>query len=386
MMSDTRLAMREFRFLDEKRKLTALSSAEEQRWRELKQALGAPEPNVPVWSQADGNANPQPAAPVPSDYAPHTTPGYGQMPAAASGYPPPALVPRPENSTLPAAELLGLSDSPAPPQRTVADTRPAAAANVEPSSAPPLEASAEDVVELDPSEVTLLDAEAPGPIGRAPEPVPQSPAPLPKFASQAAAPQPPIAAETPEDGEMIDLSTAQTIDTGEFNRAETPAQPPVPMPQATPAASPEVPSRSAAPAFTQPPVALEEQRPGAGRTLVEGPHRVILHTHEGQVKRGVIRDADVLANTIAIEHSGQSEEVPTERIKAIFFIKAPGESEPAAGGQKIRVTLADGRQVLGFSTDFQSESPGFFLVPADVRTNTSRIYLFRSAVDVINPE
>jgi hypothetical protein len=50
------------------------------------------------------------------------------------------------------------------------------------------------------------------------------------------------------------------------------------------------------------------------------------------------------------------------------------------------VTLADGRQVLGFSTDFQSEAPGFFLVPADVRTNTSRIYLFRSAVDVINQE
>jgi hypothetical protein len=369
MMSDTRLAMREFRFLDEKRKLTTLSGSEEQRWRELKQALGTPEPNVPARSQADENAHPMAPASVPPDYAPYTTPGYGQMPAVSSGYPPPALVQRPENSTLPAAELLGLSDSPAPPQRTVTDTRPAATANIEPSSAPPGPVPAEDVIELDPSEVTLLDAEAPEPIARAPEPE-----------------QPPIAAETPDDGEMIDLSTAEAIDTGEFRLPETPAEPPAPVLPATPAAGPEVPAPSPAAGFTQPPVALEEQKSGAGRTVVEGEHRVIIHTHEGQVKRGVIRDTDVRAKAIAIEQSGQSERVPTERIKAIFFMKAPGGSEPPATGQKIRVTLADGRQVLGFSTDFQSEAPGFFLVPADVRTNTSRIYLFRSAVDVINQE
>ena len=363
-MSDTRLAMREFRFLDEKRKLTTLSGSEEQRWRELKQALGTPEPNVPARSQADENAHPMAPASVPPDYAPYTTPGYGQMPAVSSGYPPPALVQRPENSTLPAAELLGLSDSPAPPQRTVADIRPAATPNLEPSSAPPREAPAEDVMELDPSEVTLLDAEAA-------EPAPK---------------QPPIAAETSEDGDMIDLSTAERIDTGEFNIAETRAAPPAPVLPAAPAAGPEVPTPSAAPAFTQPRVALEEQKSGAGRTVVEGEHRVIIHTHEGQVKRGVIRNADVWAKTIGIEQSGLFEQVPTERIKAIFFMKAPGAGEPPATGQKIRVTLADGRQVLGFSTDFQSESPGFFLVPADVRTNTSRIYLFRSAVDVINQE
>jgi len=401
MMSDTRLAMREFRFLDEKRKLTTLSSSEEQRWRELKQALGAPEPNVPVRSRADGNAYPMPTAPVPADYAPYTTPGYGQMPAGP-GYPPPASLQQPGNSTLPAAELLGFSDSSPPPQRTVTDTHPAATANIEPSSPSPSEAPAEDVVELDPSEVTLLDAGVPQPIARAPEPKQQSPAPLPTFAPQAAAlqakesqlrpatppapKQPSIAAETPEDGEMVDLSTAERIDTGEFNLPETPAQPPAPVLPARPTAGPEVPSPSAAPVFTQPPVALEQQQPGVGRTIVEGEHRVIIHTHEGQVKRGVIRDVDIWANTIAIEQSGQSEAVPTERIKAIFFMKPPGGSEPPASGQKIRVTLADGRQVLGFSTDFQSESPGFFLVPADVRTNTSRIYLFRSAVDVINAE
>lgn len=413
MMSDTRLAMREFRFLDEKRKLTALSSSEEQRWRELKQALGTPEPNVPARSQgpstspdqrptqsAEGNGYPMPGAPVPAHYAPHTTPGYGQMPAGPQGYPPPGS---PE--ALPPAELLGLSESPAPPQPTVADTQPAAA-NVGHSATAPREAASDEVVELDSSEVTLLDAEAepatagaPQAIARAPEPKRQSPAPVPSFRAQAPAapakdnlPQParpappqPTAAEPPQDeGTMIDLSAAEAIDTGEFGIPESPSNKPAPVRSAAPAAKVEVPSQSAASVFTQPPVSLEARQPAAGPSVVEGEHRVIIHTHEGQVKRGTIRNLDVRAKAIALEQSGQSEQVPTDQIKAIFFMKGPGVSDAPASGQKIRVTLADGRQVLGFSTDFQSEAPGFFLVPVDVRTNTNRIYLFRSALEAIN--
>src|SRR5262249_15957758 len=73
-------------------------------------------------------------------------------------------------------------------------------------------------------------------------------------------------------------------------------------------------------------------------------------------------------------------------LKAIFFMVPGGAGQAAPSGQKVRVTLADGRQVVGFSTDFRNEAPGFFLVPADVRTNTSRVYLFRSAVDLITHE
>src|SRR6478672_1337742 len=39
-MSDTQAAMREFRFLDDKRKTSGLLPQEEQRWQELAQALG----------------------------------------------------------------------------------------------------------------------------------------------------------------------------------------------------------------------------------------------------------------------------------------------------------------------------------------------------------
>src|SRR5262245_2010038 len=46
-MSDTRAAMREFRFLDEKRKTASLSHEEEHRLALLRQQLGMPEAEVP---------------------------------------------------------------------------------------------------------------------------------------------------------------------------------------------------------------------------------------------------------------------------------------------------------------------------------------------------
>jgi hypothetical protein len=122
-----------------------------------------------------------------------------------------------------------------------------------------------------------------------------------------------------------------------------------------------------------------------GRIFVSGEHRVILHTLEGHVKRGSIRDVDLTAETVSLEGAGDagSEQIPRARVKAIFFMLPAGSKAPAAEGQKVRVTFKDGRQVAGFSKDHTSDAPGFFVVPADNRTNTSRIFIFRHSVQAI---
>jgi hypothetical protein len=120
---------------------------------------------------------------------------------------------------------------------------------------------------------------------------------------------------------------------------------------------------------------------------VVGEHRVILHTMEGGVKRGSIRDAD-LSNALVSLATGPSsnESVPRDRVKAIFFMLAPGSRAPAPEGSKVRVTFRDGRQVAGFSKDHKSLAIGFFVVPADNRTNTERIFIFRHAVSAVQVE
>ena len=115
---------------------------------------------------------------------------------------------------------------------------------------------------------------------------------------------------------------------------------------------------------------------------VAGSHRVVVHTVEGQVKRGVLDDADLDAAELAFtsQPGTAPEVVPTEKVKAIFFMLAPGELAPAPEGKKVRVTFRDGRQVAGFSPAYDDTGVGFFMIPGDTRTNTGRIWVYRSAV------
>jgi hypothetical protein len=84
-----------------------------------------------------------------------------------------------------------------------------------------------------------------------------------------------------------------------------------------------------------------------------------------------------------VQSGGAPERLPSERLKAIFFMQVPGGPVPTNVGTKIRVTFRDGRQIAGFSEDHNGNQPGFFIVPADQRTNTARIYIFRAAVQSI---
>jgi len=119
----------------------------------------------------------------------------------------------------------------------------------------------------------------------------------------------------------------------------------------------------------------------AAPVVIPGEARVILHTMEGQVKRGALRDADLAAEIVELHlTNGGVEAVPRGRVKAVFFMLAPGSKVPEPNGDKVRVTFKDGRQVAGFSQDHRQGGVGFFVVPADNRTNTQRIFIFRHSL------
>jgi hypothetical protein len=127
---------------------------------------------------------------------------------------------------------------------------------------------------------------------------------------------------------------------------------------------------------------LLEELPPVARIRVEGTHRVVVHTVEGLVKRGVIADADLEAETLPLSPQADAppEPLPTSKVKAVFFMLSPGEVPAAPEGKKVRVTFNDGRQIAGFSPDYSETGAGFFMIPADTRTNTGRIWVYRAAV------
>jgi len=130
---------------------------------------------------------------------------------------------------------------------------------------------------------------------------------------------------------------------------------------------------------THAPAPKSETRTGV---FVEGEHRVVVHTLVGALKRGTIRDLDLESPTLELspQAGGDSEWVPSDELKAIFFMLPPGQPHLAQAGQRLTVTFHDGRQITGFSTDYRPGDPGFFLIPADTRSATARIYVFRAAL------
>ena len=160
------------------------------------------------------------------------------------------------------------------------------------------------------------------------------------------------------------------------------ASPPTPTSGSEPtssfAAEPEPPTPSSEMPAT-------EQESGAEPAHVAGIHRVVIHTAEGEVKRGTVTDIVLEGRDVALElQSGETEALPPDRIRAIFFMVDAGESPPAPEGKRVRVTFRDGRQVAGFSNDYAPERSGFFVVPADERSHTARIWVYRAAVRQIS--
>ena len=233
-------------------------------------------------------------------------------------------------------------------------------------------------IELAPSLPSFVELE--------PEPAPAIAHAVPNLA--ALEPVPEIELDEEEALELVDeVSPVPYAGPGALEallRVATP--PPVPV---TLAVSPP-PAFSPAPPATRNELfgrALDLSNPAAPleSAWVEGEHRVIVHTVEGQVKRGTLRDADLLDEQISME--GQAgfapEAIATSRIKAVFFMLPAGSRPQIPEGQKLRITFNDGRQVAGFSSGYSRTAPGFFLVPAENRTNTARIFIYRSSVQSV---
>jgi hypothetical protein len=135
------------------------------------------------------------------------------------------------------------------------------------------------------------------------------------------------------------------------------------------------------------PESLESSPRAPTLDLEGGDQRIVLHMMDGRVKRGLARELSLMAEAIPIEvrAGGPTEEIPVEQVKTIFFMLAPGAERPVPHGEKIRVMFHDGREIVGYSSDFKSSDRGFFLVPADARSNTGKVYLFRWSVHDIRP-
>jgi len=122
--------------------------------------------------------------------------------------------------------------------------------------------------------------------------------------------------------------------------------------------------------------------------------RVVAHFHDGRVLKGTTQDFAPDNPKFHLFPDGDETatplEVPIGALKALFFVKTwDGDSkrvdensfELVSGqGRRMLVTFADGEVMAGFTMGYGLNKPGFFLVPADPKSNNVRVFVVKSAV------
>jgi hypothetical protein len=93
----------------------------------------------------------------------------------------------------------------------------------------------------------------------------------------------------------------------------------------------------------------------------------------------------------AAKPSGEAAEVLLKELKAVFFVqdfagnslynerKKYIEGEKPSG-RKVEVTFMDGEVLVGTTLGYDPNRPGFFLFPADPKSNNIRVFAVSTAV------
>jgi len=89
---------------------------------------------------------------------------------------------------------------------------------------------------------------------------------------------------------------------------------------------------------------------------------------------------------------GRPIEVHIEDLKAIFFVKKYDGAKDhkkkyndkvPGGGRKIQVKFLDGETIVGYTTGYSPDRPGFYIVPADLKGNNERIFVVKTSTDKV---
>ncbi len=124
--------------------------------------------------------------------------------------------------------------------------------------------------------------------------------------------------------------------------------------------------------------------------------KVVAHYQNGKVVKGLTTDFNPYGERFHILEAGAgSQEIVVAELKGVYFVKDldgdlghaksnifdPADQTP---GRKVRVLFKDGEVLMGYTPDYLATRPGFFVLPADLRSNADRCYIVSAATERIS--
>jgi len=127
--------------------------------------------------------------------------------------------------------------------------------------------------------------------------------------------------------------------------------------------------------------------PVAGQTNAASWQKVVARFRDGRLVRGYTADfhpSKPQLHLSAEPYSSDTLFLPLSELKALFFVRDFAgdqtridgrEFGPAAQGRKVSVIFHDGETLLGSTLNYRGEGNGFFVQPADSRSNNLRVFV-----------
>jgi hypothetical protein len=124
-----------------------------------------------------------------------------------------------------------------------------------------------------------------------------------------------------------------------------------------------------------------------------GKNKVVARFKDGSMLKGNTSDFLPNKNQFHLEtDGGDIQTVDVDRLKALFFVKdfagnkdhIEAYADDISGcGRKIKVKFDDGETIIGYTTGYSPDRPGFYLTPAEKKSNNERIFVVKSASEKI---
>ena len=124
-------------------------------------------------------------------------------------------------------------------------------------------------------------------------------------------------------------------------------------------------------------------------------NKLVARCLDGRLIKGLVLDFSPSKEVVHVVDSNDSKrttEIHTSELKALFFVKSVDgdpqhnpssefskESLKGIPGLKLRVTFRDGEVLFGTTNGYSAGRPGFFLIPADKKSNNIRVYVYTAA-------
>jgi len=135
----------------------------------------------------------------------------------------------------------------------------------------------------------------------------------------------------------------------------------------------------------------------SGSAAATAGRMIVARFLDGRTVKGTTQDFLPNKATFHVYESGDESSSATElsvnSLKAVFFVKTfEGQKEHVEDysfdktkgyGRKCVVKFPDGEIIVGYTSGYGADRPGFFMIPAESDSNNSRIFVVNEAVENI---